>query len=130
MARYKKKSLPAEAAERTAISAPKKMLLLFTIVNREKTEFYVDLLQNFEINMQMILSASGTAGSETLALLGIMDSEKSVIISTVRQDKAKEALAMLDQKFKTVRNGKGVAYTIPLKSTIGVAIYQFISNQS
>ena len=130
MAKSKKKSVEAAQVERTPMSAPQKMLLLFTVVNREKTEFYLDLLQNYDINMQMVLSASGTAGSQTLTLLGITESEKSVIISAVRQDKAKHALAMLDEKFKTVRNGKGIAYTVPMQSTIGVAIYQFLSNQS
>ena len=130
MAKSKKKSVETAQVERTPMSAPQKMLLLFTVVNREKTEFYLDLLQNYDINMQMVLSASGTAGSQTLTLLGITESEKSVIISAVRQDKAKHALAMLDEKFKTVRNGKGIAYTVPMQSTIGVAIYQFLSNQS
>jgi hypothetical protein len=104
------------------------MFLLFTIVSRSKGEFYTDLLQEFEVNMQMALNASGTAGSGMLELLGLSDSDKTVIISVIRQDKAKEALAMLDEKFKTVRGGKGIAYTVPMTSTIGVAIYQFLSN--
>ncbi len=110
--------------------APKKLQLLFTIVNRSKTEFFVDLLQNFEINMQMILSGHGTADSSIKELLGLNDSEKSIIISVVRSDKSKAALAELDAKFKTIKGGKGIAYTIPLSSTIGVAIYQFLSNQT
>ena len=111
-----------------SMSAPKQLKLLFTIVNREKTEFFVDLLHNFEINMQMVLSARGTANDHIISLLGLTDSEKSVIISTVRKDKVKEALATLEEKFRTVKGGKGIAYTIPISSTIGVAIYQFLSN--
>jgi hypothetical protein len=110
------------------LQAPGKMFLLFTIVSRSKGEFYTDLLQEYEVNMQMALNASGTAGSGMLELLGLSDSDKTVIISVIRQDKAKEALAMLDEKFKTVRGGKGIAYTVPMTSTIGVAIYKFLSN--
>ena len=110
------------------MSAPNKMQLLFTVVNREKTEFYVDLLSNYEVNMQLILSAQGTAASAKLAMLGLTDSDKSVIISAVKREKAKEALMILDEKFRTVKNGKGIAYTVPMSSTIGVAIYQFLSN--
>ena len=110
------------------LKAPNKMLLLFTIVSRNKGEFYTDLLQDFEVNMQMALNASGTAGSGMLELLGLSDSEKTVIISVIRQDRVKEALAMLEEKFKTVRGGKGIAYTVPMTSTIGVAIYRFLSN--
>ena len=39
-----------------------------------------------------------------------------------------EILALLGEKFKTVRGGKGIAYTIPLKSVVGVAIYRFLTN--
>ena len=38
------------------------------------------------------------------------------------------ALSELDEKFRTVKGGKGIAYTVPMTSTIGVAIYQFLSN--
>lgn len=115
-------------AAKTSMTAPNKMQLLFAVVPRQKTEFYIDLLHHFEINLQMVLSAHGTAGDNVRELLGLTDSEKSVIISAVRRDKAAEALGMLEQKFKAVKGGKGIAYTVPMSSTIGVAIYQFLSN--
>ena len=110
------------------MSAPQKMKLLFTVVNREKAEFFVDLLQNFEINMQMILAASGTADANILHYLGLAESEKAVILSVIREDRVKDAMNALDERFKTVKNGKGIAYTVPMTSTIGVAIYQFLAN--
>lgn len=113
---------------KTSMSAPKQLNLLFTIVNKEKTEFFVDLLHNFEINMQLILSAHGTANDHIISLLGLNDSSKSVIVSAIRKDKVKEALATLEEKFRTVKGGKGIAYTVPITSMIGVAIYQFLSN--
>ena len=115
--------------EKTSMSAPEKMQLLFTVVNRAKTEFFVDLLQGFEINLQMVLAASGTANDKVLSLLGLTDNEKSVIISAVRRDRAKDALATLDEKFHTVKGAKGIAFTVPMSSTIGVAIYQFLANK-
>ena len=111
-----------------ALRAPHKMQLLVTVVNRKKAEFYTDLLQNFEVNMQLTLLASGTAGSNMLELMGLTDSEKIVIFSVIRRDRAAEALAALEEKFKTLKGGKGIAYTIPMTSTVGVAIYQFLSN--
>ena len=118
----------AEKITPSPMTAPRKMKLLFTIVNRSKAEFYVDLLQNFEVNMQTVLSANGTANTETLRYLGLSDSEKSVILSVIREDRIKDAMNALEEKFKTVKNGKGIAYTVPMTSTIGVAIYQFLSN--
>ena len=113
----------------TSMSAPDKMQLLFTIVNRAKTEFYIDLLGNVEVNMQMVLNGHGTAAEKHLELLGLTDSDKSVIISVIRRDRVKDALYALEEKFKTVKGGKGIAFTVPMKSTIGVAIYQFLSNK-
>lgn len=112
-----------------SMSAPDKMQLLFTVVNRSKTEFYIDLLGNFEVNLQLVLNGQGTVTDKHLELLGLTDSDRSVIISAIRRDRAKDALAALEEKFKTVRGGKGIAYTVPMKSTIGVAIYQFLSNK-
>ncbi len=127
--RIKKGAKPTtETAHPVGMTAPKKLMLLFTIVNRNKAEFYVDVLQKFEINMQLILAANGTADTSIQSLLGLTDSEKSVIISVLRRDKSRAALSELEEKFKTVKGGKGIAYTVPMTSTIGVAIYQFLSN--
>ncbi|MBR2930947.1 MAG: hypothetical protein IKC32_06930 [Clostridia bacterium] len=125
MAKEKTKSTGARPAP---LKAPHKMMLLFTVVNRKKAEFYIDLLQSFDVNMQLSVSATGTAGTTVRELLGLTDSDKAVIISVITKEKAAEAMAMLDEKFRTVRGGKGIAYTVPVSSTIGVAIYQFLSN--
>ena len=108
--------------------SPVKLQLLFTIVAKEKADFYVDLLQSFDVNIQLILSGHGTANEKFLGLMGLADNEKAVIISTIRRNKVKDALDTLEEKFKNVKNGKGIAYTVPMSSTIGVAIYQFLSN--
>ncbi len=119
----KKKSQPARS-----VGTPKKLKLLVTVVNKNKAEFYMDLLHDFEVNLQLQMNAQGTAGSEMLHYLGLEESEKRVIFSIVREDRAPEALKLLEEKFTTVRGGKGIAYTVPLSGVIGVAIYQFLSN--
>ena len=107
---------------------PPKLKLLVTIVNRSKTELYLDYISGFEVNMQMSMAASGTASSDMRAYLGLTDTEKTVIISVIREDKEDMVLRFLEEKFKTVKNGKGIAYTVPMTGVIGVAIYQFLSN--
>lgn len=107
-------------------TAPQKLKLLITIVNREKAEFYTDLLQTFSVNMQFSISARGTATSELLQLMGLEESGKKVIFSLIREDRAAAALRLLGEKFATVRNGKGIAYTVPLTGMIGVALYRFL----
>ena len=39
------------------MSAPRKLSLLVTVVERNKSEFYADLIQSFEVNMQLITAA-------------------------------------------------------------------------
>ena len=104
--RSSKAKSPKSDTEKTTMVAPKKIKLLFTIVNRQKTEFFVDLLQNFEVNVQLVLTAQGTASEHIVSLLGLADSDKSVIISVIRQDKIKDALSALEEKFNTVKGGK------------------------
>lgn len=111
-----------------ALSAPEGLKLLITIVNRVKSEYYADLIQSRGVNMQLFVSAEGTAGSETLTLMGLGDDRKSVIMGVVRASKAPEIMALLTEKFKTIKNGKGVAFTVPLTSVIGVSTYRFLSD--
>lgn len=106
----------------------KKVKILVTIINRSKTVYYVDLLEQYEVNMQMVIYGSGTADSQMLSYLGLAESEKTVILSFVREDRVKEVLDVLQEKFDKIKNGKGIAYTIPMKSVIGVSIYQFLTN--
>ena len=106
----------------------KKLKLLVTVVNRKKTEFYLDYLTGFEVNFQTAVAAQGTASSDMMYLLGLADSDKSVIFSILREDRVEEAMQGLDEKFHNLRGGKGIAFTIPLTGVIGVAIYRFLSN--
>lgn len=108
--------------------APHKLMMLVTVVNRKKAEFYCDFLQSFEVNMQLTLAANGTASTEVMNLLGLTDSEKSVIISIIKEEHAHKALLALEEKFNSIKNGKGIAFTTPMTGTIGVAIYQFLAN--
>jgi len=108
-------------------SAIKKLKLLFTVVDRPKGEFYLDVISQFEVNCQMVVSGLGTATSELVDLLGL-NPHKAVILSVVREDLVEPIMETLEDKFATVRNGKGIAFAVPLSSIIGVNLYQFMSN--
>ncbi len=108
-------------------SAIKKLKLLFTVVDRTKSEFYLDVLSQFEVNLQTVVTGSGTANSEVLDMLGL-NTHKAVIISVIREDLTDTILKLLEDKFRTIRNGKGIAFAVPLSSVIGVNIYRFLSN--
>lgn len=108
-------------------SGVKKLKLLFTIVDRPKAEFYLDVLSQFEVNCQLVAPGKGTATSEWIDMLGL-NIHKAVIVSFVREDRVDEILKCLETKFETIKNGKGIAFAVPLSSIIGVNNYQFLSN--
>ena len=108
-------------------SAIKKLKLLITVVDRPKGEFYLDVISQFEVNCQLALGGLGTATSDIVALLGL-EPHKAVILSVVREDLVDGILNCLEDKFATIRGGKGIAFAVPLSSVIGVNLYQFLSN--
>ena len=127
------KGAEIKAARNNSSAAPKvnsgKLMLLVSIVPNNKAEFYTDLLQSsFEVNFQWTSRARGTANAEMRSLSEWNDQTKTAIFSVIKQERAKEALATLEEKFKTIKKGKGIAFTVPFSSMIGVAAYGFLSN--
>ena len=108
-------------------SAIKKLKLLFTVVDRPKGEFYLDVISQFHVNCQLAVGGLGTATSEIVDLLGL-EPHKAVILSVVREDMVDTVMNCLEDKFATIRNGKGIAFAVPLSSVIGVNLYRFLSD--
>ena len=96
-------------------SAIKKLKLLVTVVDRNKGEFYLDVISQFQVNCQMALSGMGTAQSELVELLGL-EPHKAVILSVVREDLVDEinannsqTRALADVWMETIKHGMDVA---------------------
>ena len=109
-------------------SAIKKLKLLFTVVDRQKGEFYLDVISQFDVNCQMVMGGLGTATSELVELLGL-EPHKAVILSVTREDRVDAIMNTLEDKFSTIRNGKGISFAVPLSSVIGVNLYRFFSDR-
>ena len=107
------------------LQAPVRLKILVTIIDRKKVDFYISNLEGFGANVQEIIYASGTTPRKDI--LGIKVSEKAVLLSVVREDRIKEILATYEDKYFQTKNGKGIAFTIPVKSMIGVMLYQFLA---
>ena len=108
-------------------SAIKKLKLLFTIVDRPKGEFYLDVISQFDVNYQMVVGGMGTARSDLVELLGL-EPHKAVVVSVIREELAETVMQCLEDKFATIRGGKGIAFAVPLSSVIGVNVYRFLSD--
>ena len=51
-----------------------------------------------------------------------------MILSLAREDQVGPIMDCLDEKFATIKKGKGISFAVPLSSVIGVNLYQFLSN--
>ncbi len=118
-----------QVSKSEGLTAPKKLKILISIVERSKAAFYADVLEGFDVNLQTIVYGKGTATSDMLHYLGLSDDGKAVILSVVSEDRIKEILAAYEDKYFKTKKGKGVAFTIPISSVIGVMVYQFLSNK-
>lgn len=111
----------------TPLTAPKKLKVLFTIVPRNKADFYLDILKGYEINMQMVLFGTGTL-PPALADQLHTNPDKAVILSVVNADYVKPIMNAYEDKYFKLINGQGIAFTVSLSSVIGKAVYQFLAN--
>ena len=99
-----------------------RLKILITVVGRAKADFYMDHIQSFGVNMQMVLFGQGTAPREIATAMGLADS------SVIGENQLAAALDSLAEKFNTIVGGKGIAYTIPMASIIGKSIFNFLSD--
>ena len=106
-----------------------KCKLLVTVVDHRKEDFFIDYIQENGANLQLTMRGEGTAKTEMLRMLGLTDSEKTVLLSVIREDLSRALCEGLAEKFKTVKNGQGIAFTIPLSSVVGALVYRFLSDQ-
>ena len=112
----------------TSLEAPRKLKILVSIVDRKRVDYFLMLLESFQVNLQNVIYARGTAPSNIAEYMGLKDNSKAVILSVVQEDKLKDILTKYeDEVFKSKAN-QGIAFTIPIKSLIGVYIYQFLAN--
>ena len=123
-----KKKKKALASPKDELEAPKKLLILVSIVERSKADFYISALEGFDVNLQTVFYAKGTAPTEMRRYFGIVDNGKAVILSVVRESRVKQILAAYEYKYFKTKNGKGIAFTIPIESTIGVMVYRFLAD--
>ncbi len=128
--RQKRKTPVRKTARQQNTVTDNRLEMLITTVARNKADYYADLIQSFDVNLQLTVFAEGTADSGMLAALGINDSAKAVIFSVIQEKKLPEAMGSLENKFKTIKGGKGIAFTVPLSSVIGTLIFGFLSNNT
>lgn len=115
----------ASNIEQKKLTSTRKLSLLFTVVKRAKADYFLDLLQEFNVNMQMVVIGNGTTKS---AIFSDEIGSKAIILSVIADDNVPRALRVLKEKFAEIRDGKGVAWVVPFDSVMGVTFFNFLSN--
>lgn len=118
----------ARKTQSDTLNAPKQLYILITIINRNKSDFFLSLFDGYNIRLSTVMYARGTAPSQILERLGVTSDDKAVILSLVDEDTKKEVLIYLEDKHFKSRGCKGISFTVPLSSIIGVSLYQHLSN--
>ena len=114
-----------ENTNQKRLTSSKRLSMLYLIVRKTKADFFIDIIQQYESNMQIVAIGNGTTKSTVFTdEVG----SKAVIMAIVTDDNIKKILSVLNEKFKTVRDGKGVAWTVPFSSVMGVTFFNFLSN--
>lgn len=103
----------------------KSLSLLIAIVHKERADYYLDALEDFGVNLQIVVPGNGTA---TEGMYVEESGKKAVIFNIISEENIKPALQFLEDKFENLRGGKGVAYTIPLSRIMGVHLYNMLAN--
>ena len=108
--------------------APVNLELLVLVVKANRASYFANLIQGSEANIQLITQASGTSEKAIMDYLGLKQSNRAAVFSIVREDKIKDLLEILKEKFDTIKDGGGIAVTVPLSSMVGLLAYGFLSN--
>ena len=100
--------------------------MFITIVNRGQGNFVLKLFESEGANAQFVQYGEGTAQKEIRDILGIEDNSKEIIISLISQDKIDSAKRELEAFFKVSKRNRGIGFSIPMTSLIGMTFYQFL----
>lgn len=108
--------------------APKGLKVLFTIIPHGKKEVFMDLIESFDSNAQMCFYSKGTASNDLLNLLGLLNSQRDVIVSILREDKVGDCILAIEDKLNSFKHEKGISFAIPFESLIGNTNYLMLAN--
>ncbi|MBR2974786.1 MAG: hypothetical protein IKC47_03490 [Clostridia bacterium] len=102
--------------------------LAVIIVDRSVGRKVVKSINKY-VNVINVMYGHGTAHSEVLAVLGIGEPSKDVILCTVMQDKIADLTKLFVDKYKFGKAGTGIFFTIPITSVGGMATLQSLAGK-
>lgn len=106
----------------------KKLLLFVTIVGKGLSRPVMKIFERAGSSAQFVQRGEGTAQKEIYNILGIEDVDKDIVFSFVSEDKIPDIKKELSAFFLVSKKNRGIGFSVPLSSIIGVRVYQFLAN--
>ena len=104
----------------------KKISMFITIVNRGQGNYVLKIFEQEGANAQFVQLGEGTAQKEVRDILGLDDNEKEIIISLITNECIESVKRELEAFFKINKRNRGIGFSIPMTSLIGMKVYQFL----
>lgn len=103
------------------------LFLMITITDRRTTNAFLEIYQQHGVNVNLRTVGSGTAVRQTLAALGLEQTEKAVLLAVVTADTWQNVQRDLRRKVRIDVPGTGIAFTVPLSSIGGRRALLFLT---
>lgn len=101
---------------------------VFTIINRHQEDFFIERYNQVGAAMSVILYAYSNPPEEILQYLGDTNTKKSLIITMCRSEYVPDLLKIASERFKVSQEAKGIAFSAPITSVAGIAVYKFFAD--
>src|SRR5690606_34483612 len=102
-----------------AIPASAPLVLMVTTVNRADEEKAARLFTEAGVTFNLVTYGLGTATRSILHYLGLGQTEKSVLLSTMPLEQSRVLLQELADRLLLNNAGRGMAFTLPVASVCG-----------
>ena len=124
MALFKKKP---ETVEKPKVEVNEKLSIFITVVPKGQGHAVTKLFYLGGSNAQYIELGEGTAVKEIRDILGIEDNSKEIIFSIIPNSRIDNMKKELEAFFLASNKNKGIGFSIPMTSLIGMKVYQFLT---
>jgi len=101
----------------TSSGAP--LVLMVTIFDRGQDERVMDLFTREGVTFNLLTLGRGTANSQILSFLGLGETEKTLLFSTMSSEASDVLLKRIGEVVGPDKPNRGIAFTLPIHSVCG-----------
>jgi len=114
--------------EETSVNIP--LVLMITIIDRGHSKKITELFTSEGVRFTLLSLGVGTANSDLLDYLGLGETEKAILYSTMPAGLSKLILSRLQKELNLKKPGRGIAFTLPITSVCGSKVINHLKGVS